>query len=84
MREKRKLTGSPGELMLLTALAFGLSGCEERASIAPRASSKAAALEERLGDKFVAVSRADPNSKPLELEAGDLPPVSLTEQPVDF
>ncbi len=79
------LTRSAGEVMLLTMIVAGLSGCEEAKSIVqPAPKAVPAALDKKFGAGFVAMSRADPNSKPREINPGDLPPVSLTERPVEF
>ncbi len=85
MRLAEHLTRLPGEVVLLMALVSGLSGCDETKSIVqPAPKAAPAALEKRFGAGFVAMSRADPNSKPRQVAPGDLPPVSLTERPVEF
>ena len=76
---------SAGETLLLAAAAFGLSGCGESGSdVKPARKKASAALEAKFGSKFAEISEADPNSKPREVTSEDLPPVSLTEKPIDF
>ena len=76
---------SAGETLLLAAAAFGLAGCGETGSNVQPAQDKAsAALDQSFGEGFAAISRADANAKPKEVKATDLPPVSLTEKPIDF
>ena len=66
-------------------LIFGLSACGEAPSNVQRASQqRSAAVEERFGPRFAEISTADANAKPQEVSSGDLPPVSLTEEPIDF
>lgn len=38
--------------------------------------------EDRFGESFGKAFRADPKSKPVEVKPGDLPPVSLTAEPI--
>ena len=85
MRLLRTSIRSAGETLLLAAVAFGLVGCGEAGSDPQPAQHKAtAALEERFGETFTAASRASANSKPRDVKASDLPPVSLTDKPIDF
>lgn len=73
------------QAMLLAAAAFGLGGCgEESSTVQPARKGASAALEQRFGESFTAISRASPNSKPRAVAAGDLPPVSLTDKPIEF
>ena len=70
---------------LLAASALGLSGCNDHVSAVQPAPEKAsAALKEKFGEDFATMSRASANSKPRDVAAADLPPVSLTEKPVEF
>ena len=71
--------------MLLAAAASGLVGCgEESSNVQPARKDASAALEQSFGESFTAMSRASPNSKPRDVVASDLPPVSLTDKPNDF
>lgn len=72
-------------VLLFTAAAFGLSGCEEAGqTVQPTSKAASAAIEKGLGADFASISEADPNSKPRDIEASDLPPANLTAQPIDF
>ena len=76
---------SAGETILLAAAAFGLAGCGETGSDEQPARTKAsAALDQKFGEAFAEMSRADANAKPREVKTGDLPPVSLTDKPIEF
>ncbi len=44
--------------------------------------STSARPEDRFGEDFGKAFRADPKSKPVEVKPGDLPPVSLTAEPI--
>ncbi len=76
----------PGrQAILLAAAASGLGGCGEGSStVQPARNHASAALEQRFGESFTAMSRASPNSKPRDVTASDLPPVSLTDKPIEF
>ena len=70
---------------LLAAAAFGLSGCNDNGSaVQPAPEQASAELEEKFGKEFSTLSRASANSKPRNVAEVDLPPVSLTEKPVEF
>ena len=85
MRLLRTSTRSAAETLLLAAAAIGMAGYGEAASEPNPPKHKAtAALEERFGETYTAASRATANSKPRDIKAGDLPPVSLTDKPIDF
>lgn len=85
MRLLRTSIRSAGETLLLAAAAFGLVGCGETGpDVQPAQEKAAAALEERFGENFAAMSRASANSEPRDVTANDLPPVSLTDNPIDF
>lgn len=85
MRRAGKCPRGAASAALLAALVFGLSGCEENLSaVQPAPERASAALEEKFGEDFSTMSRASANSKPRDVAAVDLPPVSLTEQPVEF
>ncbi len=68
---------------LLAAAATGIGGCGQ-ASVEPAPEKASPALEERFGENFAAMSRASANSEPRDVKANDLPPVSLTDEPIDF
>ncbi len=44
--------------------------------------STGARPEDRFGEDFGKAFRADPQSKPVEVKPGDVPPVSLTAEPI--
>lgn len=69
----------------LAASVLGLNGCNDNLSaVQPAPERASAALEEKFGEDFAAISGASANSKPRDVAAADLPPVSLTERPVEF
>lgn len=77
--------GSAASAALLAASVLGLSGCNDHVSqVQPVPEQASAALEEKFGEDFATTSRASANSKPRDVAAIDLPPVSLTEKPVEF
>jgi hypothetical protein len=85
MTRPRTSIGSAGQTLLLAAAAFGLAGCGEARSDGQQAQDKAsAALDRTFGEGFAEMSRADANAKPKEVKTADLPPVSLTDKPIDF
>ena len=74
-----------GEVILLSILAAALGGCEVVGSmVQPAPEAASAATAEKFGDDFASIAEANPTDKPREVEAADLPPVSLSDQPVDF
>ena len=76
---------SPRRQAMLLAAAAMLGGCGgESSTVQPARNDASAALEQRFGESFTAMSRASPNSKPRAVAAGDLPPVSLTDKPIEF
>ena len=85
MRRRAKCPWGAALAALLAASASGLSGCNENSySVQPGPEGASAALDEKFGEGFATMSRASANSKPRDVAAADLPPVSLTEKPVEF
>ena len=85
MRSTGKCPRSAASAALLAASILGLSGCNENsASVQPAPERASAVLEEKFGEEFATMSRASANSKPRDVAAIDLPPVSLTDKPVEF
>ena len=41
-------------------------------------------IQEMIGGNFAAIFNRDSNSEPVDPKPGDLPPVSLTDDPIDF
>ena len=80
-----KFPGSAASAALLAVSVLGLSGCNDNVSpVQPTPEQASAALENKFGEEFATMSRASANSKPRDVAAVDLPPVSLTEKPVEF
>ena len=85
MRGAGHLGRGAASAALLAAATLGLSGCNDnRSAVQPAPEQASAALEEKFGEGFATISRASANSKPGDVAAIDLPPVSLTEKPVEF
>ena len=85
MRRRAQCPWGAASAALLAVSASGLSGCNENlSSVQPAPERASAALEEKFGEDFATMSRASANSKPRDVAAADLPPVSLTEKPVEF
>ena len=84
MRKRGRLALA-GEVILLSALAAALGGCEGAGStVQPTPEAASAAAAEKFGDDFASIAEANATAKPRDVEAADLPPVSLTDKPVDF
>ncbi len=74
-----------GKVFLLSTLAAALGGCEEIGStVQPARKAPSAVTAEKFGADFASIAAANATDKPREIGSADLPPVSLTDQPVEF
>ncbi len=85
--EQRSRPGLVLGLLLLAGVS--LSGCgrnsdsetDNYGQLAPPMNSRVE--DGQFGNRFEQASRADPNSEPINVADGDLPPVDPTREPVD-
>ena len=73
-------------LVLIAVAGASFTACDKQgANDAPEADAFATMggkVEDKFGREFGNAHRADPNSEPVEVADGDVPPVSLTSEPV--
>lgn len=85
LRTQRSRPGLVPGLLLLAGVS--LSGCgrendiDRYGQLAPSVNKDAA--DGQFSSRFNQSLRADPNSEPMNIAEGDLPPVDLTKEPVD-
>jgi hypothetical protein len=77
-------------IVLLLIAGASLSSCSDEsgsdvfADMDLSAGVQKSGLDERFGKGFDAKFRADPNSEPTPVRDGDVPPLSLTTEPVQI
>lgn len=73
-------------LILVAATGASLAACggpsEDGAGEADVFAMTGGKVEDKFGKDFGNAYRADPNSEPAQVTEGDVPPVSLTSEPV--